>query len=337
MNLLTPCQLVEQFYPEIAPVGQVTPVPVSGFSGAAVFRVETGTMGPLCLRQWPTEPMTIPRLAGIHGLQRAVNRAGLSVVPVPVLTGQGESFLEWEGHLWQMESWMPGQADFRDSPSEARLESAMTTLARFHLAAREASPESASADCPPTLPERLRILRNTRRQLSRLEQGVLTEPDDRFRGLAMQIGSHFREHAARIEFSLRHSSRQPVPVQPCLRDVWHDHLLFTGDELTGLVDFGAVRIDTVSADLSRLLASLFADADVAGWETALSHYETIRPLTDAERRLIPILDESGTLLSGTYWLRTRYVDQAAFDLQRVCDRLEVIADRLEFLASRRSA
>lgn len=285
-----------------------------------MFRAESES-GPLCLRRWPPEPMTARRLAGIHRLLVEVHRSGLTVIPVPILTQQGESFAETRGELWHLEPWLPGEADFHSDPSDERLEAVMTTLARFHLAARTASPDSRSHDCPPTIPERLQILRSTQQELPRIEHGLDSEPNSRFREVAARIARHFREHSSRIEFTLRHASRRTVPILPCLRDIWHDHLLFTGNDLTGLVDFGAVRVDTVAADLSRLLSSLFP-SNSPQWETALSLYEKERPLTDAERKLIPILDESGTLLSGMHWLRARYVSGDDFELPRVCDRLE---------------
>ena len=250
------------------------------------------------------------------------------MIPVPLLTRKGGTFVETRGELWQLEPWMPGKADFHNDPSDRRLDEVMTTLARFHIAARKASADSRSDDCPPTLPERLQILRSTQQDLPRIEEGLRTESNSRFRELASRIAREFREHSSRIQFTLRHASRQTVPVLPCLRDIWHDHLLFEGDELTGLVDFGAMRVDTVAADLSRLLSSLFP-SNSSQWDPALSLYEKVRPLTDSELNLIPILAESGTLLSGTHWLRTRYVDRAEFDMSRVCDRLETIVARVE--------
>ena len=40
-----------------------------------------------------------------------------------------------------------------------------------------------------------------------------------------------------------------VPLHACLCDIWHDHVLFTVDKLTGLVDYGSVKVDNIK-DLS---------------------------------------------------------------------------------------
>ena len=62
--------------------------------------------------------------------------------------------------------------------------------------------------------------------------------------------------AARVAAALRPWAARPVPLQLCLRDVWHDHVLFTGNRVTGIIDYGAVGIDHPAVDLARLLGDL---------------------------------------------------------------------------------
>jgi homoserine kinase type II len=104
----------------------------------------------------------------------------------------------------------------------------------------------------------------------------------------------------------------PLPVQPCLCDVWHDHVLFTGDEVTGLIDFGAVKEDNVAADLARLLGSLVGD-DRALYEMGLDEYATVRPLAEQERQLVPLIDRTGVVLGLANWLRRIFHTGHEFD------------------------
>jgi Ser/Thr protein kinase RdoA (MazF antagonist) len=121
----------------------------------------------------------------------------------------------------------------------------------------------------------------------------------------------------------------PVPLQPCLCDVWHDHVLFEGDAVTGLVDYGGVKHDHVSADLSRLLGSLVPD-DPGLTAAGLEAYLRLRPLSGQEQALVAALDETGTLLGAANWLRWLYHDGRLFeDRSTVACRLAELVGRLE--------
>jgi Ser/Thr protein kinase RdoA (MazF antagonist) len=118
-------------------------------------------------------------------------------------------------------------------------------------------------------------------------------------------------------------------LQPCLCDVWHDHVLFEGDAVTGLVDYGSVKRDHVSADLSRLLGSLVPD-DPGLTAAGLEAYLRLRPLSGQEQALVAALDETGTLLGAANWLRWLYHDGRRFeDRSAVARRLAELVGRLE--------
>src|SRR5437763_1299451 len=57
-------------------------------------------------------------------------------------------------------------------------------------------------------------------------------------------------HVAASTAALTPWADRPVPVQPCLCDVWHDHVLYTGDAVTGLIDYGEVKPDHPAVDLA---------------------------------------------------------------------------------------
>ena len=99
-----------------------------------------------------------------------------------------------------------------------------------------------------------------------------------FRAAATSILAGFFRCAKRIEEELRVAARMRIPLQPCLRDVWHDHILFDGDAVSGVIDPSAARTDTIAADISRLAGSLVAD-DARGWDVAIAAYQSVRPLS----------------------------------------------------------
>jgi Ser/Thr protein kinase RdoA (MazF antagonist) len=123
-----------------------------------------------------------------------------------------------------------------------------------------------------------------------------------FETLVLRLAELVSRHASAVRNELQLAAQTTVPLQPVLRDVWHDHVLFTGDDVTGLIDASACRSESVSADLARLLGSLLGEDDREGWDFALTAYQRLRPLSVAELALIPVLDRSGVLLSAVTWL-----------------------------------
>lgn len=311
-----------------------------GFSGAGVFRIKLDDAD-FCLRSWPDERTSETRLLAIHQLLARAQDCGLTVIPVPLKSDFGRTLAEVNGGLWQLEPWMPGDADFLTRPEDQRLRSAMTQLARFNNAVRDWVPGSnvkkwfqpfGLRPCP-TITNRLRMIDGYASSLADFEIKLAQESDTRFQGAGARIAQLFRSAHADVKRELAAVEGLPVPLQPCIRDLWHDHLLFRSDELSGIVDFGTMATDSVSCDLSRLLGSLFGD-DFSAWQQAIAHYESVRTLTETEHRLLRPLDRSSVLLSGMTWLKRRYVlRNTPKDLSRICDRLDGILGRLSSLVS----
>ena len=216
----------------------------------------------------------------------------------------------------------------------------MVALARWHLAAsRYVSLKDAaewfgrhgSAESP-TVAERLSILGSAEEgKVGLIRSCLAAEKEDSIRNLASEILDLYRRGRDRMIADLRGVRSLSVSLQPVLRDVWHDHLLFTGDKVTGLIDPSACRADSVACDLSRLIGSLAGD-DVRERGFALEEYERIRPLSSNERVLVQVFDRSGVLLSGWTWLEWLYLERRPFpDVSRVIVRLTEILTRMRRL------
>ena len=119
-----------------------------------------------------------------------------------------------------------------------------------------------------------------------------------------------------------------MPLQVCHGDLWHDHVLYRGQEVTGLIDFGAMKIESRATDIARLLGSL-AKNNVTMWQTGIAAYEQIEPLSRSEQTLVGVLDQSAVLLSGLNWLKWLLLERRQFECrQRVLQRLDAIIGRL---------
>jgi len=312
-----------------------------GFSGARLWRV-TSAAGDYCLRAAAAAKWDPSRLRGLHRLLKHVHDAGVTVVPVPIAAVSGETLIERGGELWQLEPWMPGIADFDRHPTDERLAAAMTCLARWHLAAgrfvasdveHEWFACAAQARSPAVIERREKIQTwsathcdDARRRLTKLDW-------PNFRTLGERLLRLFEQHAPHVARELELAARIAVPVQPCLRDIWHDHVLFAGAKVSGLIDANACRTESVATDLARLLGSLVGD-DRRRWRFAIEVYQIVRSLSVAEQGLIEVLDQSGVLLNGLTWLTWACVEQRSFaeqDRGRIEQRLSSHLERLERL------
>ena len=300
-----------------------------GFSGAALWRLETPA-GTLCLRRWPAEHPTRQRLAWLHQILLHVCRRNLPQVPAPFPNLHGETFLQHNGRLWELTPWMPGEANYPQAPHPEKLQAAMEILARFHIAAATLHADRGPS---PGLQERTRWLRELLQgEGRRIQAAIRPSPWPELVELAHRLLSHFFQRAPACLSRLEAAAHLQAPLSPCLRDVWSDHILFRENQVTGLIDFGAMRMETVAGDLARLLSSL--DDDPAIWEHGLRAYRQTRELSTSERSLIPLFAESGALLSGISWLKWIYLEGRDFtDSQsRVLARMQEILRRLEAFA-----
>ena len=88
-----------------------------------------------------------------------------------------------------------------------------------------------------------------------------------------------------------------LPRGPIHADLFPDNALFLGDRLTVLIDFYFACTDFLAYDLAVCLnAWCFAgEYDIGRSAAMIAAYETIRPLTDAEREALPTLCRGAAL------------------------------------------
>lgn len=297
-----------------------------GFSGAEIWQVNSGT-DRYCLKFWPPGSMTCERLAWIHDLMNRAVDAGLTFVPRPAVAADGRSCVLLGDGLWDVCAWMPGKADFRDRPTPTRLTAACTGLARLH---RVWAQNSSPAACLPAIQRRReRLAEWTRLLQSGWQPHFRADGTDPVQPWARRAWRMLQIHTRRIEPVLEQHAQRVLPLQPCLADVWHDHVLLEGDRLTGLIDHGGVRTDHVSVDLARLLGSLAEDSATLR-AAGLEAYQRVRALSPQEEALVSVLDVTGTVLGAANWLRWLYAEDRPYeDRDAVARRLASLVRRME--------
>jgi Ser/Thr protein kinase RdoA (MazF antagonist) len=300
------------------------PVAAGGFSGAVVWRGEDEAGTPIfALKAWPAEGMTADRLRLIHGWMLDVQ--GLAFVPRVLAALDSATVVEHGGRVWDIERWMPGTADFHANPCRERLTAACAALARLHRAWSRRSRTVPS--CPAVL-RRLRLLDEWNALRSRFHAagaaGASSVID------ALRRGAEIVDrHADAARRRLDRWMPFPSTVQPCLCDVWHDHVLFTGNELTGIIDYGAMKEDHVAVDLARLLGDLAGDDDAA-FAAGLAAYAAAGGILDRPAKFVRDLDQTGTLCGIIGWIR-RTISDGRFDFAsaRIAARIRWLCSRFE--------
>jgi Ser/Thr protein kinase RdoA (MazF antagonist) len=318
-------------WPHVGPVRHIAPVTTAAFSGASIFRV-TADCGSYALRRWPPGQMPEARLRELHRFLAFLQEEGIDEVPVP-LAGESGTLLKSSIHRWQLEPWMPGNADFHSHPSQPRLENVMRLLARIHVVAERYIAADTGEEWfyqqrrgpSYAVQERLMILR--RWESKRLEEQIRHDAPrrDAVMRCVEVLGPVVRAELESVESAC---FRQ----HPCLRDIWSEHVLFTNDEVTGIIDPSAARTENVASDLSRLLGSLLPDGGEPR-EKALDTYSAVRPLGLHERRLVRVLDRSGILLSALHWVEQFGARGSLAQNPHAASRYAAVLQRLERLAA----
>jgi len=323
-------------YPEDCRSNQIESLgSAGGFSGARFWRVRARA-GVLCLRRWPQGHPSAERLEFIQAVLWHVVREGFELVPLPLCTRLHKGYVPHGGYFWELAPWMPGEADFRVDPTEEKLRAAMIALAEFHRAASSFPLPHPPCSPSPGIRDRLRQLQRwTSGDLDRLvaavEPGLWPDVERRAATLFRLIP----RAAGRALMLLDNSVRYRVSLQPCIRDVWHKHVLFDRREVSGLIDFGSMAAENVAADVARLLGSMAQD-DSHLWQVGLDAYGSIRPLSEAEVSLVHAFDRSTVLMAGLTWIDWIYRQRRVFDNRHVVPhRLDEIIRRLEYLVEKR--
>src|SRR5581483_1778660 len=202
-------------------------VNAGGWSGSRLWRVVDEADGQYCLRRWPKEHPTPERLRLIHAVLGLVSFE-MPIVAFPFRTATGSTVVECSGERWELTHWLPGAADYHARPTCERLRAAMRALARFHdLAARykrRLGPATA-------VEERLRQLSSMRAKgLTIIQQSLGVRLGIEIDGRAARLLELARRVLERSSFGSSLGSAPELWLQPAIRDVHHEHVLFIGDE-----------------------------------------------------------------------------------------------------------
>lgn len=296
------------YYPDLASPTR-PPIPLGGaggMSGCQLWRVESRS-GPLAVRLWPSDGPDRARLDQIHRWLALASRSPF--VATPIAGCDGSTWRSVDGRLWEVTPWFEGNPDLGRPPEVVHLETMFETLAKFHLALEPLASRGQSAGLVARLDELNRLIAG---DIHTLRQAIDHAANDLSRPLASLWLDRAGDIMPRLITPLRAAASRSFRLQPCIRDVRPDHFLFVGDHLNGLVDFGAMGVDTVATDLARLVGETIGSAANLR-RSALEAYERVRSISEEDLAHLTIFEAANALLGPARWVRWHYVEHRRFE------------------------
>jgi Phosphotransferase enzyme family len=279
-----------------------------GLSGARLWRYRA-EQGEILLRAWPLDGPKRRHIERVHHWLSFMDELGF--VPVPFRDRANQSVQEWHGLVWEITPWMSGAADPSVPPAAEHLRAAFAGLAAFHQRLAGEQSEGASVGLRQRHDEIGRLVAGG---FDSLEKAIRHPADHRpsSQQTALAWLAIAREVAPAVLSPLARASGELIRLQPVLRDARPEHFLFEDHRLSGLVDFGAMGVESVAADLARLMGE-WLDDDLEARSEALQSYERLRPLGSDEARLIAAFEATAAVLIGERWVRWHYIENRRFD------------------------
>ena len=294
-----------------------------GFSGACIFKVVTAEQT-YCLKKWP-DSTDIDNLHWIHRVLVFAAANGCPELTTPRKNLRGKTILLDSHGIWELTNWAAGSANYAKQPTFEKLNSAIQFLARFHQAtARFHFNFTPSRNIKVAL-ERLQAFDSIVAAVAKAQttEDLITKQqlDD--------FSQNGRALAIALAQKLVPLQSQPLPVQPVIRDFRAEHLFFEGDDLVSVIDFGAMRIDSVACDLSRIIGDTIGD-DESESDQVLQQYNAIRPLQPTEWQLSKLLNQSSVIVGILNWLDWLIIQRRDFDeSESVRARLKTLFRRFQ--------
>ena len=316
---------------------EVSPIQSSGFSGAQLWKINASESQTLCLKHYRSGSLTVEQLDGIHRVLIHAFNEGCDFVAKPMRLTDGFTTVvagpqsSPTAGLWDLSTWVPGSAV--TSFNDAQIKIAFASIARFHKAAAQVN--LAFGPSPNLKQRQAQLAKLVRPESPALDEAsdlLKTESiDPSLRGPLTTIVDLLlrvpQSQIASLRTRLNEFATMELPLHPVVRDLRAEHLLFTDDQLTGLVDFDAMQMDSVAYDLSRLTSSMRLNETQL--HLALATYHAERPIQAAEAKLTQLLTGISRLLAPLSWVNWLVLEQRSFsNLAAVEQRLKEVAEDL---------
>jgi homoserine kinase type II len=208
------------------------------------------------------------------GLMEHLARKGISC-PLPVHRSDGSVTGTLAGRTAALITFLEGM--WMRRPTAAHCREVGKALAELHL---------AGADFPLSRPNALQI-----DGWRKLWDGSHARADEVEPGLAAEVDADFAE--------LGEKWPKDLPAGIIHADLFPDNVFFLGEKLSGLIDFYFACNDFYAYDVATCLNAWCFEKDfsfnLTKGTALLAGYQSVRPLTSAEKEALPILARGSAL------------------------------------------
>ncbi len=324
--------LLERYPQRLRPLGRLRFLEGSGgLSGSRLWRYSS-SIGEMLIRAWPGTGQDFARIAKIHDWLHSA--ADLAIVPQPLPAIDGRTVQELGGRCWEIVPWLSGEPETHRPPRITRVRAAFEALALFHL---RLSGHQILGPSPGINVRRGELTRLSQNGFDTIERKIAAQADDPCAGPALDWLALARRHSPEVLATVESVRRLSLPLQPCIRDARPEHFLFDLDAVSGLIDFGAMDVETVAGDLARLMGEWLPIPECGSLRAAgLAAYQRLRPLNPDEVSLMSAFEAVADILIAERWIRWRFQEGRRFDdpqahargITRGLERLRTLARRL---------
>ena len=226
------------------------------------------------------ERLTAEQLPFYLHLMKHLAQAGIPV-PAPHADKRGEILLQVCGKPAALVDRLRGKSQL--APQAVHCAAVGDMLARMHLAGRDYERQQPNLRGLPWWNETVPVV------LPYLEGDAAA---------LLQSELAYQNHVAAS------SAYAALPRGPVHADLFRDNVMFDGEQLTGFFDFYFAGVDTWLFDLAVCLNDWCIDLatgthDPERAQAMLAAYQAVRPLTSAERELLPAMLRAGAL---RFWI-----------------------------------
>ena len=226
------------------------------------------------------ERLTAEQLPFYLHLMKHLAQAGIPV-PAPHADKRGEILLQVCGKPAALVDRLRGKSQL--APQAVHCAAVGDMLARMHLAGRDYERQQPNLRGLPWWNETVPVV------LPYLEGDAAA---------LLQSELAYQNHVAAS------SAYAALPRGPVHADLFRDNVMFDGEQLTGFFDFYFAGVDTWLFDLAVCLNDWCIDLatgthDPERAQAMLAAYQVVRPLTSAERELLPAMLRAGAL---RFWI-----------------------------------